>query len=74
MGCGLCYKGKVILHTLSTFGAFLHIFLNRFLHSLSTFFLVYRAHKLGFTHIYIALLTLLLMRLYNTIVVRDVSV
>lgn len=74
MGCGLYYRCGITLHILSTSGFLSTHFLSRFLHNLSTFFLVYRAHKLGFTRIYVTLLILLLIGLYNIIMVRDISV
>jgi len=66
MGCGLRNGRGEVLHTLSTSRFLSTHFLSSFLHSLSTFFIVCRAYKFGFTHIYITLLTSLLMRLYNS--------
>lgn len=74
MGCGLYYRRETKLHTLSTSGFLSAHFLSSFLHSLSTFFLVYIAHKLSFAHIYITLLIPLLIGLYNTIIVRGISI
>lgn len=73
MGCGLHYGHRAALHTLSTSRFLSAHFLSSFLHNLSTFFIVCRAYKFGFAHIYITSLISLLIGLYNIILVRNIS-